>query len=87
MDDEAILLNELNFTAPEQCQAYRDLKEVVLPGQTRTDLIEYLLTKYDAEILEDCTGNIEVALKQIGVWALPPNKTGLDQVIGFFESI
>ena len=37
-------------------QAYKDLREVILPGQPRTVLIEFLLERYEPGIIEDCQG-------------------------------
>ena len=43
-------------------QAYKDLREVILPGQPRTVLIEFLLERYEPGIIEDCQGQPEIAL-------------------------
>ena len=69
-------------------QAYRDLREVILPSQFRTDLIEFLLDKYEPGILEDCHGQIETVLRQLGVWVEGNRKrTKLEHIVGFFDSL
>lgn len=69
-------------------QAYKDLREVILPGQPRTVLIEFLLERYEPGIIEDCQGQPEVALKQLGLWVdCHGRRTKLEHVIGFFDSL
>jgi hypothetical protein len=85
-------IEQLNFVSPEQMTAYRDLKEVVLPGQLRTELIEFLLEVYEPGILEEFDSQenrIETPLKQLGIWNAGSGgkKNQLDQIIGFFDSI
>ena len=64
IDSESIdQLEQLNFVKPEQMQAYKDMREVVLPGETRTHLIEFLLEKYEPGIMHDCHDSPELALK------------------------
>lgn len=83
-DDE--MFNLIDFVKPDQVQALKDLKMVILPGEFRQNLIEYLLEKYEPGILADCENSPEVALRQIGLWP-DKKKTSLAQVTEFFESI
>ena len=80
------MFNLINFVKPDQVQALKELKMVILPGELRQNLIEYLLEKYEPGILADCENSPEVALRQIGLWA-DKKKTSLGQVTEFFESI
>mmetsp|Transcript_20713 Transcript_20713/g.27959 ORF Transcript_20713/g.27959 Transcript_20713/m.27959 type:complete len:243 (-) Transcript_20713:300-1028(-) len=80
------MFTRIDFVKAEQVQALKELKVVIRPGEFRQNLIEYLLQKYENGIVEDCEGSLEIALRQLGLWA-DRKKTSLDQVVNFFDSI
>ena len=63
------MFNRIDFVKPDQVLALRDLKMVLKPGEFRQNLIEYLLEKYEPGILAECENSVEVALRQLGIWA------------------
>jgi len=81
----AEVTEEFTFTSPAEAAAYRDLRELLLPSEARAHLLEFLLERFEPEIVADC-GSIETALRQLGCW-MDRRKTKLDQILSFFDSL
>ena len=80
---------EIGLSTKQELQAYNEISPMLLPGQSRRDLLEFLLESFEPGITpphaDDAT--LTACLKQLGVWTNDANKPTLDLLAGLQESL